>query len=149
MEKGKATHSSILAWKIPQTEEPDGLQSVNKVAKSGTWLSTAQHVVGTVTIPVSRVRRQETKGHRDKIAHWGSGAYRRQHLNTGSVLPAPSHLPLKRVTCSRKPTHSSCLAWKILRTEEPGKLQSMESKRVRHDWTQTNKGPPYTQGDLI
>ena len=25
VEKGKATHSSILAWKIPQTEEPDGL----------------------------------------------------------------------------------------------------------------------------
>ena len=25
-EKGMATHSSILAWKIPGTEEPDGLQ---------------------------------------------------------------------------------------------------------------------------
>ena len=23
-----ATHSSILAWRIPSTEEPDGLQSV-------------------------------------------------------------------------------------------------------------------------
>ena len=27
-EKGKPTHSSILAWKIPQTEEPNGLQSM-------------------------------------------------------------------------------------------------------------------------
>ena len=26
-EEGMATHSSILAWKIPQTEEPCGLQS--------------------------------------------------------------------------------------------------------------------------
>ena len=26
VEKGMATHSSILAWRIPQTEEPDGLQ---------------------------------------------------------------------------------------------------------------------------
>ena len=26
-EKGKATHSSILAWRIPWTEEPGGLQS--------------------------------------------------------------------------------------------------------------------------
>ena len=25
MEKGMATHSSILAWKIPWTEEPGGL----------------------------------------------------------------------------------------------------------------------------
>ena len=27
LEKGTATHSSILAWRIPWTEEPDGLQS--------------------------------------------------------------------------------------------------------------------------
>ena len=27
-EKGMATHSSILAWKIPWTEEPGGLQSI-------------------------------------------------------------------------------------------------------------------------
>ena len=26
-EKGKATHSSILAWRIPRMEEPGGLQS--------------------------------------------------------------------------------------------------------------------------
>ena len=28
LEKGMATHSNILAWKIPQTEEPGGLQSI-------------------------------------------------------------------------------------------------------------------------
>ena len=28
MEKGMATHSSILAWEIPWTEEPSGLQSM-------------------------------------------------------------------------------------------------------------------------
>ena len=28
LEKGKATHSSILAWKIPWTEEPGRLQSM-------------------------------------------------------------------------------------------------------------------------
>ena len=28
LEKGTATHSSILAWRIPWTEEPDGLQSM-------------------------------------------------------------------------------------------------------------------------
>ena len=31
-------------------------------------------------------------------------------------------------------THSSSLAWKIPWTEEPGRLQSMGSLRVRHDW---------------
>ena len=28
LEKGMATHSSIIAWRIPWTEEPGGLQSV-------------------------------------------------------------------------------------------------------------------------
>ena len=28
LEEGMATHSSILAWEIPWTEEPGGLQSV-------------------------------------------------------------------------------------------------------------------------
>ena len=32
-------------------------------------------------------------------------------------------------------THSSTLAWEIPWTEEPGRLQSMGSLRVRHDWT--------------
>ena len=31
-------------------------------------------------------------------------------------------------------THSSILAWEIPWTEEPGRLQSMGSQRVRHDW---------------
>ena len=28
LEEGVATHSSILAWRIPWTEEPGGLQSI-------------------------------------------------------------------------------------------------------------------------
>ena len=28
LEKGMATHSSILAWRLAQTEEPGGLQSM-------------------------------------------------------------------------------------------------------------------------
>ena len=39
LEEGMATHSSILAWKIPWTEEPGGIQSmisqrVHEVPKS-------------------------------------------------------------------------------------------------------------------
>ena len=35
-------------------------------------------------------------------------------------------------------THSSILAWEIPQTEEPGRLQSMGSHRVRHNLA-TNK----------
>jgi len=38
LEKGMAISSSILAWRIPWTEEPGGLQSMG-VAKSQTRLS--------------------------------------------------------------------------------------------------------------
>ena len=38
LEKGTATHTSILAWRIPWTEEPRGLQSMGST-KSRTWLS--------------------------------------------------------------------------------------------------------------
>ena len=31
--------------------------------------------------------------------------------------------------------HSSILAWRILMIEEPGILQSIESQRVKHDWS--------------
>ena len=31
-------------------------------------------------------------------------------------------------------THSSTLAWRIPWTEEPGRLQSIGSQRIRHDW---------------
>ena len=35
LEKGMATYSSILAWRIPWTEKPDRLQSMG-LQKSGT-----------------------------------------------------------------------------------------------------------------
>ena len=35
---------------------------------------------------------------------------------------------------SNVPTHSSTLAWQIPWTEEPGRLQSVGSLGVRHDW---------------
>ena len=40
-------------------------------------------------------------------------------------------------------THASILAWRIPWTEEPGRLQSLGSQRVRHNWsnwTYTNLG---------
>ena len=41
-EKEMATHSSILAWEIPQTEESGGLQSM-ELQKSQTQLSNWEH----------------------------------------------------------------------------------------------------------
>ena len=48
LEKGKVTHSSILAWRIPWTEEPGGLQSMgSQRAGHGERLSLTQTILLT------------------------------------------------------------------------------------------------------
>ena len=37
LEKGMATHSSILAWRIPWTEEPGGLESMGLQRVGHNW----------------------------------------------------------------------------------------------------------------
>ena len=46
------------------------------------------------------------------------------------VQPLGQEDPLEKETAP----HSSILAWRLPWTEEPGRLQSMGSQRVRHDW---------------
>ena len=63
----------------------------------------------------------------------GSGAKNTpavQETRETQVQPLGREDPLEGVA-----THSSMLAWEILWTEEPGGLQSKQSKRVRHNWT--------------
>ena len=43
MEKGMATHSSILAWRIPWTEEPGGLQSMGLQRVRHDWVTFTPH----------------------------------------------------------------------------------------------------------
>ena len=46
LEKEMATHSSILAWRIPWTEEPGGLHTVHGVARVGHDLATKPPLPG-------------------------------------------------------------------------------------------------------
>ena len=55
-----------------------------------------------------------------KASAWNVG-------DPGSI-PASGRSPEKEMA-----THSSTLAWRIPWREEPGRLQSMGSQRVRHD----------------
>ena len=41
LEKEMATHSSILAWRIPWTEEPGGLQSIGSQSDLSEQLNTS------------------------------------------------------------------------------------------------------------
>ena len=44
---------------------------------------------------------------------------------------------VREIPWRKKATHSSIFAWRIPWTEEAGRLQSMGSQRVRHDWATT------------
>ena len=95
---------------------------------------------------------------------WGQRG--RQRLRSSLPLPAPSRIRLegfpggasgKEFTCQCRrcqrqgsdslgwedpleediATHSSILAWRSPRTEEPGGLQSLGMQRGRHDWAHT------------
>ena len=58
LEEGMATPSSILAWRIPWTEEPGGLQSMGSQRVGHDWASkysTAQHCITHCVCGVSRL----------------------------------------------------------------------------------------------
>ena len=51
LEKGEATHSSILAWRIPWTEEPGGLQSMGLQRDTHTHTHTRNIISQNVESP--------------------------------------------------------------------------------------------------
>ena len=96
LEEGMATHSRILAWRIPCKEEPGG---------HSPW------------------------GHKELDT---TGVT--EHMHTSWVWEDAELWMSSYLTEKVMAPHSSTLAWKFPWTEEPGRLQSMGSRRVRHDW---------------
>ena len=47
LEEGMATHSSILAWRIPWTGEPSGLQSMKSQSQTGLKRLAGMHALFT------------------------------------------------------------------------------------------------------
>ena len=99
-----ATHSSVLAWRIPGTGEPRGLPSVGLHRVGHDWSDLAAAAEEMVeNLPAMQETWVQSLGWED---------------------------PLEKDMA----THSSILAWRIPWTEKPGVLQSMGSQRVGHDW---------------
>ena len=103
LEKGMATHSSFLAWRIPWTEEPGGLPSMVLQGVRHDWAT------------------KHTANWLGNIWSW---------LLRGNWIFLETRLEEEKAMA----THSSTLAWKIPWTEETGRLQSMGSQKVGHDW---------------
>ena len=106
-----ATHSSILAWRSPWTEEPSSLQSTGSQRVEQDLATTTNHHYILVASLVAQM-----------VKH----------------LPAMQETWVRSLAQEdalekEMATHSSILAWKIPWTEAPGRLQSMGLQKVRHD----------------
>ena len=55
--------------------------------------------------------------------------------NAGDIREAGSIPGTGKISKEGMVTYSSILAWEIPRTEEPGGLQSIGLKKVRHNWS--------------
>ena len=89
LEKEMATHSSILAWRIPWTEEPGGLQSMGLQRVGYDWATnTHKGIRGLPWRFSSRVLQCK----RHKFHLWvGKIPWRRKRLPTPVFLPGKSH----------------------------------------------------------
>ena len=71
LEKGKATHSSVLAWRIPGMAEPGGLLSMGLHRVGHDWSDLAAAAAAAILTPVLSSRHREVK--QLAQSHTGSG----------------------------------------------------------------------------
>ena len=175
-----ATHSSVLAWRIPGMREPGGLPSMGSHRVKHNWSDLAAVAPALVlfwapqVIQWLRIHLQCRRCRRHRFDPWvGKIPWRRKWQPTSVFLPGESHglrslagyspwgykeLAISEHVCTSSISltrlyelnttikafrtismgmaiHSGILAWKIPRTEEPDRLQSKGSQRVRHVYT--------------
>ena len=109
LEKGVATHSSIFAWRIPFSRGA-WRATVPRVPKSLTGLSSTSLWSFMGAFQVALVVKNPPTMQKTQFQSPGWED------------------PLEKGTA----THSSIFAWRIPGTEEPDRLPSMGSQRVRH-----------------
>ena len=69
-----ATHSSILAWKVPWTEEPGGLHTVHGFTNSWTYLSDLAHTYTLAAgLGVRRSKKETGRAVRDMLQFFREG----------------------------------------------------------------------------
>ena len=129
LEQEMATHSSTLAWKIPWTEEPGRLQSMGSQRVGHNWVT----LLCECTVCFSLVRSAFRKI-REEWWLSGKGSFRNVG-DTGLIPELGRSRAWKDLLEKEVATHSSILALEIPWTEEPDRLWSTGSQRVRHDWS--------------
>ena len=123
----------VARWELPASEMPrlnlGERASLGRVGYVG-WVS---------VVPTGVQDRCLSPQH-----FWNTSICEHNHLGLFPVTPTVKNLPARQETRVQflgwedllekgMATHPTVLAWRIPRTEEPGRLQSTGSQRVRHD----------------
>ena len=128
-----ATHSSVLAWKIPGTEEPGGLPSVGSHRVGHDWsdvAAAAVYILEKAVTPYSSTLAWKIPWMEEPAKAAVPGVAKSQTWLSDFTVTFHFHALEKEMA-----TRSSVLAWRIPGTAEPGGLPSVGSHRVGHDWS--------------
>ena len=158
LEKEMATYSSVLAWRVPGTGEPGGLPSMGSHRVKHDWSDLAAPT--PIFLPGENPHGQRSLA---GYSPWGckeldtteatkhTRTFYSRHREIFHLNNSMGHITtvwcqyyrayreiktsLNGVMEKEVATHSSTLAWKMPRTEEPGRLQSTGSRRVEESGT--------------
>ena len=125
-----ATHSSTLAWKIPWMEEPGRLQSMGSLRTEWLHFCFLLFCIGEGNgnpLQYSCLENPMDGG------AWWAAIYGVAQSRTWLKRLSSSSSTIELAEKAMAP-HSSTLAGKIPWMEKPGRLQSMGSLGVWHDW---------------
>src|SRR5574341_156566 len=131
LEKEMATHSSSLAWRIPWTEEPGGLQFMGLLESDTTERLHCHFSLACIGEGNGNpLQCSCLENPRDGGAWWVAvyGVAKSWTQLSDFTFTFHFHALEKEMA-----THSSVLAWRIPGTGEPGGLLSVGSHRVGHD----------------
>ena len=146
---GKTTHSSILAWRIPWTVWSMGSQRVGHDWETHFLYFIYFHM--KIMIKLGQGIWKKEKQLDLLVCQTTGNSLLDFHFHEHCMDICNSLLPQFCLSVSLKKemaTHFSTAAWKIPWTEEPGRLWSVGSQRVGHDWTTDNNSEPGEQGLL-
>ena len=134
-----ATHSSILAWRIPGTEESGGLPSIGSHRVGHDWSNLA------AAAEYSDIAQSSVEIEYNQVYKLEHNLVFCLQVRASLVAQKLKHLPPMQETRVQSlgqedplekemVTHSSILAWRIPWMEKHGRLQTTGSQRVGHNW---------------
>ena len=127
LEEGTATHSSILAWRIPWTEEPGGLQSIGLQRFVHDWSDLARTMKGNkinwTMLKLTTFNHQTELI--EKATHWATDGIYKRIPDKGLVFKN------KRTQTNKKIRNYSVETWAKYLTKENIHMVNIHMKRAQ------------------